>query len=367
MTSFCSSHGRSEAPSGLLRRARGWLVGGALVAALLGGGCGGQSLSTDTGNPPVVGQKLHLAATATGVIVTGEPGAVPAGARVDVINTATARTASTTAAEDGSFEVELEGDESDEYRVFIGSGQQSWRTRLTSSGSTAAETGIEGRDFLLSSAQGYTLVAGTTLRVGFDDGQLSFNAGCNSGAGAYSLCDGKLCVSDLSTTDIGCDTQRHAQDEWFADFFTAAPQLSIAGASLTLQGASATLELLDREVADPDRPLTGRVWRVDTFFQGGLASGYPLTSPPTIEFRGDGTLNVFDTCNSGDGSYTRSGQTLTVSSVNFSEAGCSGPTQDQVSARIQELFAEDGELTFEIEANRLTLMRGTSGLGALTD
>ena len=66
------------------------------------------------------------------VIVTGDPGAVPGGARVDVVNTATARTASTTAAEDGSFEIELEGGASDEYRVYVGSGQQSWRTRLTS-------------------------------------------------------------------------------------------------------------------------------------------------------------------------------------------------------------------------------------------
>lgn len=366
MTSFCSPHGRPHVRSGLLRRARGWLLGCALLAGLTGG-CGGQSLSTDTGNPPVAGQKLHLTATATGVVVSGEPGAVPGGARVDVINTATARTASTTAADDGSFEVELEGEATDEYRVYVGSGQQSWRTRLTSAGSTTPETGIEGRSFLLSSAQGYTLVAGTTLRVAFDDGQLSFSAGCNSVFGEYSLCDGRLCVSQLGTTDIGCDAERHAQDTWLADFFAAAPQLSIAGAALTLQGANATLELLDREVADPDRPLTGRVWSVDTFFQGGSASGFPLTTPPTLEFESGGRLSVFDTCNQGEGTYTRSGLTLTVSPVAFTEAGCPGATQMLVSARLHELFLPGGELTFEIEANRLTLMRGSAGVAALTD
>lgn len=366
MTSFRSSHSRLDACSGLLRRARGWLFGCALLAALTGA-CGGQSLSTDTGNPPVAGQKLHLTATATGVVVTGEPGAVPGGARVDVINTATARTASTTAADDGSFEVELEGEATDEYRVYVGSGQQSWRTRLTSTGSTTPETGIEGRDFLLSSAQGYTLVVGTTLRVSFDDGQLSFNAGCNSVFGAYSLCEGRLCVSQLGTTDIGCDAERHAQDSWLADFFAATPQLSIGGAALTLQGPNATLELLDRELADPDRPLAGRVWRVDTFFQGGAGSSLPLTAPPTLEFESDGTFSVFDTCNQGEGTYTRSGLTLTVSPVAFTEAGCPGATQDQVSARMHELFLPGGELTFEIEANRLTLMRGSSGVAALTD
>lgn len=366
MTSFCSSHGRQEAGLGLLRRTRGWFSGCALVAALTGA-CGGQSLSTDTGNPPVAAQKLHLAATATGVIVTGEPGAVPGGARVDVVNVATARTASTTAADDGSFEVELEGESTDEYRVYVGSGQQSWRTRLTSSGSTTPETGIDGRDFLLRSAQGYTQVAGTTLRVSFDDGQLSLSAGCNTVFGAYSLCDGRLCVSDLGTTDIGCDAERHAQDEWLADFLSASPLLDVAGAALTLQGADATLELLDREVADPDRPLTGRLWRVDTFFQGGAASGFPLTIPPTVEFGSDGQLAVFDACNEGDGTYTRSGQTLTLSPIGFTEVACRGEAERQVSARMHELFLPGGELTFQIEANRLTLMRGTFGLGALAE
>lgn len=364
MTSLRSSFRRPELSSGLLPRARSWLFGCAVLAALAGG-CGGESLSTDTGNPPVLGEKLQLVATATGVVVRGEAGAVPAGARVDVINTATAETASTTAADDGSFEVALAGAAADEYRVYVGSGQQSWRTRLTSSGSTTPETGIEGRDFLLDSVEGYTLVTGTSLRLSFEDGQLSFSAGCNSHFGSYTLCDGKLCVSGLGNTDIGCDPQRHAQDEWFSDFFTATPQLSIAGAALTLQGASATLELVDREVADPDRPLAGRVWTVDTLIQGGAASNVPTARPPTLEFRTDGSLRVFTTCNSGEGSYTRNGQTLTLSPVLYTEAGCTSSGQP-VEQSVQGVMTA-GDVTFEIEANRLTVTRGNTGLGATTD
>jgi heat shock protein HslJ len=359
MTSLRSSAGHLEHSSGFFSR----LFGCALLAALACG-CGGESLSTDTGNPPVVGQKLNLYATATGVVVRGEAGAVPGGARVDVINTATAETASTTAAEDGSFEVALAGAATDEYRVYVGSGQQSWRTRLTSSGTSTPETGIEGRSFLLSSAEGYAPIAGTRLRLGFSPGQLSFNAGCNSYSGPYSVCAGKLCVSELQGTTIGCDLDLQRQDEWFSSFFGAAPEFSIAGAALTLQGAGATLELLDRELADPDRPLTGRVWSIDTFIQGAVASSSLLASPPTLEFGTDGTLQVFDSCNGGSVDYTRNGQTLTLSSVRFSEAGCTGTraTEDGVHAVIAQ-----GELSFEINANRLTLTRGSSGLGAKTD
>jgi heat shock protein HslJ len=218
---------------------------------------------------------------------------------------------------------------------------------------------------LLESSEGYTPLAGTRLRLSFDDGQLSFSAGCNSYFGPYSLCDGKLCASQLGGTQIGCGSELQAQDEWFASFFAASPQLGIAGAALTLEGASATLELLDREVADPDRPLAGRVWSIDTFIQGEAASSLPGTAQPTLEFRTDGTLHVFTTCNGGDGSYTRTGQALTLSPVNYTEAGCSD-NRGVVEQRVQSVMSA-GELTFEINANRLTVMRGASGLAATTD
>jgi heat shock protein HslJ len=312
-----------------------------------------------------VGRKLHLYATATGVVVRGEAGAVPPAARVDVINTATAETASTTAAADGSFEVELAGAATDEIRVYVGSGQESWRTRLTSSGASTLETGLEGRSYLLTSSPGYTPIAGSRLQLGFSPGEFSFNAGCNSYSGPYSVCDGKLCVAELGSTTIGCDAARQTQDEWFVSFFSAEPQLDIAGAALTLQGAGATLELLDQELADPDRPLTGRVWSIDTFIQGATASSFPmLTAPPTLEFGNDGTLTVFDGCNGGSANYTRDGQRLTLSSLGFTEVACSGTraTEERVHAVIAE-----GELIVEIDAKRLTLTHGDSGLGAKTD
>jgi heat shock protein HslJ len=132
-----------------------------------------------------------------------------------------------------------------------------------------------------------------------------------------------------------------------------------------LQGAGATLELLDQELADPDRPLTGRVWSIDTFIQGATASSFPmLTAPPTLEFGNDGTLTVFDGCNGGSANYTRDGQRLTLSSLGFTEVACSGTraTEERVHAVIAE-----GELIVEIDAKRLTLTHGDSGLGAKTD
>jgi heat shock protein HslJ len=346
--------------------ARSWrrLSGVALVAALAGG-CGAQS-STDSGNPPVVvSEKLRLTATQTGVLVSGEAGAVPAGARVDVVNTATGQTTTTTAAEDGSFQIEVEGSVADEYRVYAASAGQSWRTRLTSSGAATAEAGLDGFVFLLDSAEGYTPVPDTKVRLSFKDDQLSFSAGCNSYSGPYSMCDGRLCVTELGGTEIGCPPAQQAQDEWFADFLTSSPAVAQAGATLTLTGAAATLEFLDREVADPDRPLTGRTWTVDTFIENGAATNSPSQTPATLQFGSDGSLSVFTTCNGGQGNYTRNGQTLTFASVGITGLSC-GPTGSATTeARMGRVLA-DGDVTFEIDAGRLTLTRGAIGLSATT-
>jgi heat shock protein HslJ len=339
-------------------------LGLALLTLLAG--CGAQS-STDTGNPPVVvDQKLRLRATATGVIVSGDAGAVPAGARVDVVNTATGESATTTAAEDGSFEIEVEGSAMDEYRVYAASDGQSWRTRLTSSGAAAAEAGLAGLQFLLESAEGYTPVAGTTVRLSFQAGELSFSAGCNSYSGEYSLCDGKLCISRLGGTEIGCEAALQAQDTWLAGFLQGSPGLTQAGPTLTLAGAGATLEFLDREVADPDRPLTGRTWTIDTFIENGAASSSPAQAPGTLEFGTDGKVNVFTTCNGGEGSYARSGQTLTFTGVGFAQLPC-GPTGSATAEELISRVFGDGAVTFQIEAGRLTLMRGEIGLGATSE
>ena len=90
-----------------------------LASLVVGCGAASDSLdSTDTGNPPVIrAQELRLAASSAGVVVSGEPGAVTPGAEVEVVNVTTGASETTTAASDGSFEVELTGTLDHEYSV----------------------------------------------------------------------------------------------------------------------------------------------------------------------------------------------------------------------------------------------------------
>lgn len=120
-----ASRFRSSAPR-MNRKARplALKVMGLLLVPLLCAACGARSddrMSTDTGNPPVIDQaKIRVRASDAGVVVWADAGAVsPAGAMVAVTNVTTAETVTTTAKNDGSFEVELAGAVTDEYRVEV--------------------------------------------------------------------------------------------------------------------------------------------------------------------------------------------------------------------------------------------------------
>jgi heat shock protein HslJ len=363
MTPSLFSARRSRIHSSRQRWLHAWL--GLALLGSLGLGCGAQFDSTDTGNPPVIiGQKLRLVPSGLGVVVVGEPGAVTAGAQVQVVNVSTNRSQTTTAAPDGSFEVEIEGTLADEYRVQASLGGQSSSTGLSSSGS--GPSGLAGLEFLLESSEGYTPVAGTTIRLWFEASEFGFSAGCNSHRGPYSLCDGRLCSSGLGSTQIGCGASLQGQDEWLAAFLTASPLLTHAAPRLTLEGTAATLEFLDRELANPDRPLTGRTWTIDTFIDGGGASSFPLQAPPTVEFRDDRSLRVFTSCNVGEGTYTLGEGVLVLSTVAYTEEGCGPPGSVAAEDRIVQVLAA-GTVSYDIEAARLTLLRGTLGLSATTD
>jgi heat shock protein HslJ len=321
--------------------------------------------STDTGNPPVViGQGLRLMATAQGVLIIGDPGAVPGNGRVDVLNTTTGQAATTTAAEDGSFELEIAGSTSDVYRVYAADDGRSWTRELSSTGVSASDSALAGRVFLLQSARGYTPLTGRAIRLSFFEAdRLRFDAGCNQIFGDYSLCAGKLCAPDLLATQVGCGAERQAQDEWFQAFLASSPRLTLSGAALTLAGEQATLELLDIELADPDRPLAGRVWTIDSFLEGAAMSSFPLLTPPTLEFSADGSLRVFTTCNTGEGTYTRTGSTLALAGLTYAQEPCDATGSREAQDRIEAVMT-DGELSFEIEAARLTVHQGMPGLSA---
>lgn len=242
---------------------------------------------------------------------------------------------------------------------------------LTSCGTATGPGGgaedVDGRTFLSTQASEdgvpRDLVEGSRISITFEGGQLSAQAGCNTMLGGYEVDGNTLVVDGLAMTEMGCPEDLMAQDAWLAALLESGPALAVDGDTLILTGGSTVLTLQDREVADPDRPLTGTVWRVDSLISGDAVSTVPGEAEATLTFAEDGTVEVRGGCNQGSGEYTLEddGGTVDVGPVAMTLMACEGERGELEDHVLTVLNA--GELTVQIVADRLTLSAGEVGLG----
>jgi heat shock protein HslJ len=228
-----------------------------------------------------------------------------------------------------------------------------------------------GHDFLLESAEGFTPIPDVDIRLWFrvDDEfgpMVSASAGCNHMDGAVALEDDSLVIAGMGTTEMACGKALDAQESWFFGFVLSSPALSYEDPRLTLTGTDASLTFLDSEVATPDVDLAGALWTIDSLIDGEEFSTYNMESPPTLLFDEDGTVRIWDSCNEGQGSYTLTEDTITFSQMTSSYMDCSDETIVIVSEHFLSVVTE-GETTFDIDASRVTLMRGSLGLSGTRD
>ena len=232
--------------------------------------------------------------------------------------------------------------------------------------SPAAPVQLAGRTFLSTGVRDgdadRPLVPGTRVRLTFQDGSnLGVNAGCNHLGGTYRLEGGILVFQGGGMTEMGCDEPRHAQDEWIATFLGARPTVALAGQDLVLTSGATTIRLLDEEAADPDRPLEGTLWTVDTILDGDTAASLPGDVAANFQFAEDGTVAIQTGCNQGGATVVTDGATLRFGDIMLTKRACDGPGGAMEAAVLEVL--RGAAVGYEIDAGRLTLMSGTRGLG----
>ena len=226
-----------------------------------------------------------------------------------------------------------------------------------SSGPSAPSAGLDGRTFLSAGITGATLGAGSRVRLAFSDGTISAQAGCNSMSGAYRIEGDVLRVGMMATTEMACQEPLMAQDQWLANLLDGAT-IALDGNSLTLAKGGVTVTLVDRVVADPDRPLLGTQWIVDGLISGEAVSSVPVGVIAALTF--DATHVAVETgCNSGGGSVTIADRTIAFGTITLTKKGCPQPgtaVEQAVTAVLQ------GQASYTIEAGTLTLTAGERGL-----
>ena len=205
------------------------------------------------------------------------------------------------------------------------------------------------------------LVPGTRIRLDFqNDGRLGVAAGCNTVGATYRIEAGKLNTSDAATTEIGCPQPGQAQDEWVFAFVLSGPAATLSGNELTLTQGDLVGRFLDREVADPDRPLVGTTWVVSTILSRDLASSVPAGILATLAFSDDGRMTVSTGCNTGGGTYTVDGANMSFGPIALTKRACRGAAAEMEPAIVATLGAD--RLAYEIEATTLSLRSAGAGL-----
>lgn len=203
------------------------------------------------------------------------------------------------------------------------------------------------------SGKARALVPGTEISLRFfADGRLGAQAGCNHLGGDGRIDAGRLVLGDLSMTEMGCDEPRHSQDTWLAQFLGSEPSWNLAGPNLVLRSGEIEIRLTDKKITDPDRPLVGPRWVVDTIITGEAASSVPAGVEAFLRFESEASFTGSSGCLTFAGTSQISGHRITFLTHRPSPRSCT-PDMLAVENAVVRTLVQD--VTYSIDGPHLTL------------
>lgn len=232
----------------------------------------------------------------------------------------------------------------------------------TSAPDVAGGPDLKGRTFVATSltegGRPHPMVDGTELRLTFRDDQLRVEAGCNHLSGSYEIDGERLTVSRIGGTEMGCPEPLMEQDAWLAEVLAGDHRIRLAEHDLTLTAGDVVIELTDREIVSPDRPLVGTRWVLDSLIEGETVSSVPGGITATLRID-DGRAHLDTGCNELDRDVAVEDATLTFGNGVTTDVDCPrGPAAvEDAAARVLE-----GETTWQITERSLTITNGDRGL-----
>jgi heat shock protein HslJ len=217
-------------------------------------------------------------------------------------------------------------------------------------------------EYVSSEVTGHELVPGTEISLTWTDGQLRVQAGCNTLSGNASVEDGRLRVENLGGTEMGCEPELMDQDTWLADFLAAGPEVAGTGGGFALAGAGTEIRFVP-VTQEPDLPLEGTTWVLETIQQGDVASSGTIDpespvagGPRAPELRiAQDEISGFDGCNMFRGPVEIDDGTLRAEELLSTKRACVDPAATETARLLGELLRES---SYAVEGDRLTLSSG---------
>jgi len=207
--------------------------------------------------------------------------------------------------------------------------------------------------------------AGSQVMLWFTaDGRLVARAGCNTITGQVELSGGQIWMAEMAMTEMGCADDLLAQDQWLASLLDARPSWQLSGPHLRVSTGQTVIELTDRRVLGPDRPLERTRW-VASVLTGGNVTDAAITALGRVFLVfGQGRVAGSDGCQPLSGPAAVSGTTISFGAgPAVTGSPCTDPAAAELARRVRATL--HGDVGYQIEAGELSLT-GTDadGLGA---
>ena len=208
--------------------------------------------------------------------------------------------------------------------------------------------------------------SGDVLRLTFGDGRIDFSVGCNGFGGDATWEGGTLQVGGLSATEMGCEGDGNAEEEWLADFLSSSPSVSVDGTDVRLADDGSEIWLVPAdEVAPepgPDFDLVGTRWRLVGIEEtdGDSASMTVVDPHRALLTIDDGAISFDTTCNTGGGSVKVVGERLRVRNVFATLIGCLD-ARGEIEQRVMRVLGRTW-VDWSITGEELRLTAGRTSL-----
>ncbi len=213
---------------------------------------------------------------------------------------------------------------------------------------------LTGGMWALSALMGKPLVPDTSITAQFTaDGKVSGSAGCNQYVGRYTVSGDSIQVSSpLASTRMACPQEVMDQESAYLKALGEAKTYTVREDQLTLADANKTV-VATYEAQSQD--LAGTSWEALACNNGKQAVTSVLAgSTITADFGKDGTLSGNASCNDYSGSYTATGNQISIGPLASTRMFCNDPA-GVMDQEAQYLAALETAATYQIEGTVLEL------------
>lgn len=115
-------------------------------------------------------------------------------------------------------------------------------------GSAGQSLDLDGKTFTATEVTGWVIVTDSTIKLTFNDGRISADAGCNILNAAASWEEGALALEGpLASTMKACPEGLMAQDQWLATLLESNPKITGDDTSIVIGGGTNSMTMTEAD------------------------------------------------------------------------------------------------------------------------